>query len=203
MLTFGREGLSELRIKEGKTLEIGGSKDPLDGTWTKSSPAWKKMSLIQRGLGMVFMFLAYSPMIIILVGISGNIWLGLMFLIPLLLTVIGTLALMRWTIKKNYENFRYRITDEELVVESGFLTVNKVLIPLVGIQNVKVIQTWWGKRYGLKNVIVDTAGRSYVPNNPGLSYVGGSLVGLTNADEVADAILSRVKEVKTRNGSRV
>ena len=65
MLGIGREGLSEFRIKEGKVIQIGGSNDPLDGTWTQADPAWKKLMFIRQGLGIFIMLFLFIPLFII------------------------------------------------------------------------------------------------------------------------------------------
>ncbi|MBA3044919.1 MAG: PH domain-containing protein [Candidatus Thermoplasmatota archaeon] len=195
MKTTQVRDLYGLRIEEGKVGNIPHTGDPLDGTWTKADPAQKKLMLIQSAGAVIFMILFMTPLMFIII-FTGDAFFGLLLLSPIIVAMVVTLALSGWSVNRMYERHRFRITDEELIIENGFITTNRVLIPLVRVQQVNVYETWLGKHYGLKNVMVNTAGFSYVPN-AGVMGGNGMLMGLTNADEVAEAILSRVKKIKS------
>ena len=190
------EALRQLRVEEGKVLNIGSSHDPLDGTWTKPSKRFKKQLFIQHVGVFAFILLSLLALSLIMLTVSWTAWVYIIAMMsPILIFTLVFAALTKWVINRIYAKHRFRITDEELVIETGFITTQRVLIPLIGVQQVNVIETFWGKRYGLKNVVVNTAGNVYIPNAATM-WGSGVLMGLRNADEVAEALLSRVKKVK-------
>ena len=194
--------LTGLRIKQGNKWEMPPTTDPLDGNWTRPDPALKKLMFMQETGVLLFMALFMIPMFMAMtLVIYSEMWtLSFILMLPIIIILAIVGALSRWTVNRMYDRHKFRITDEELIIETGFISTNRVLIPLVQIQQVNVSETWMSKRYGLKNLVVNTAGFAYVPN--GGMYGGTVLMGLRNADEVADAILSRVKHVKTKpNGT--
>lgn len=198
MINNNKNNMKILRIKEGHRGKIGQTRDPLDGTWTRPSKKLKKVLMLQQGSLILLMTAIFLPMMLIMLIIDPDMWfiMALGFS-PVFVIMAGMLFIMTWSTKKVCKNHRFRITDEELIVENGLLTVNRSLIPLIGVQQVTVMETYWGKKYGLKNVIVNTAGHTYIANS-NMVWGNGILMGLKNADEVAEAILSRVKQAKAR-----
>lgn len=194
-----KETLKGLRVEEGKRQDIGSSHDPLDGTWTRPSKDFKRQLFIQQAIAMILILVLMLPIGMIVFWIPETAWIVMVaMLAPVIVFVAFYAAMIKWAVNRIYSRHRFRITDEELIVETGLITTNRVLIPLIGVQQVNVIETYWGKRYGLKNVVVNTAGRMYIPN-AGTMWGSGILMGLKNADDVAEALLSRVKEVKARS----
>ena len=198
MIDNNKNNMKILRIKEGHRGQIGQTRNPLDGTWTRPSKLLKKVLMLQQGSLLLLMTAIFLPMMLIMLIIDSEMWIIMALgFTPVFVMMLGMLIMMSWSIKKMCKNHKFRITDEELIVENGLLTVNRALIPLIGVQQVTVMETYWGKKHGLKNVIVNTAGNTYIANS-NVAWGNGILMGLKNADEVAEAILSRVKQAKTR-----
>ena len=197
MISARGEDMVNLRIEEGKKQDIGQSGDPLDGTWTRPDPALGKQIFMQGNVGMMIVAVyGLLLMLLIVLGIGGFVLIS-MLAIMLIIGAI-TIPIAHWTAHLVVKNHRFRITDEELIVENGLITTNRVLIPLVGIQQVHVVETFWSKMFGLKNVIANTAGHTYIPNAGAMAY-NSVLMGLRNADEVSEAILARVKIAKSKS----
>jgi|GEM_PF-2735749 len=198
-----KEALKNLRVEEGRRTDIGSSGDPLDGTWTRPSKAFKKQLFIQQSGALMLIMAMLLPIFLMVFWFPEGVWVAMLaLLVPVFIFVAIYAAFMLWIVNRIYSRHRFRITDEELIVETGLITTNRVLIPLIGVQQVNVIETFWGRHYGLKNVVVNTAGRVYLPNAMPLSG-NGVLMGLKNADEVAEALLSRVKEVKAKSNEGI
>jgi membrane protein YdbS with pleckstrin-like domain len=145
---------------------------------------------------MIFVLIMMLALGMVVFWIPGTGWIVVVAMLAPVITFVAIYAaLAKWIVNRIYAKHRFRITDEELIIETGLITTNRVLIPLIGVQQVNVIETFWGRRYGLKNVVVNTAGRMYIPNSTHI-WGSGVLMGLKNADDVAEALLSRVKDVK-------
>jgi len=190
--------MESLRVEEGRRTKIGHTKNPLDGTWTRPSKKLKKVMLIQQSAGMLPLILFFAPVTTMIILMDSELGLFPILMFSFILATLAFITVaMFWVAGRTCENHRFRITDEELIIEGGLLTVNRTLIPLLGVQQVNVMETFWGKRYGLKNVIVNTAGRTYIAGS-NMAWGNGILMGLRNGDEVAEAILARVKLAKAR-----
>lgn len=190
--------MENLRIEEGKRMKIGQTGNPLDGTWTRPDKTLKKVMLIQQSAVLVLLIIVLTPMMAMMLLVEPDMMaLTIILFGPMFVALAIPAAAMYWSIGKTCGNHRFRITDEELIIEGGLLTINRTLIPLIGVQQVNVIETFWGKRYGLKNVIINTAGNTYIANS-NMVWGSGILLGLKNGDEVAEAILARVKLAKAR-----
>jgi hypothetical protein len=65
------------------------------------------------------------------------------------------LPLVRW------RNWRYELRDEEIDLRRGTLVITRTLIPTVRVQHVDTRRTWLDDQFGLRSVIVHTAGGSH------------------------------------------
>lgn len=190
--------LRGMRIEEGKKREIPQTADPLDGTWTKPDPELRKLIFMQQGGIGLTLALILLPIFLVLIMAADSesvgplaILIGTPYLMLLALAFITT-----WASEKMAENHRFRITDEELVIENGLISINRTLIPLTMVQQVNVVETWMSRQYGMKYVVVNTAG--FVCMTSTGPYGGAALMGFRDPDSIADAILSRVKHAKSK-----
>lgn len=71
--------------------------------------------------------------------------------------VVGGVALplLRW------RNWRYELRDEEIDLRRGAFVVTRTLVPTVRVQHVDTRRTWLDDQFGLRSVIVHTAGGSH------------------------------------------
>jgi membrane protein YdbS with pleckstrin-like domain len=173
--------LKGLRIEEGTHLDIPQTADPLDGTWTRPDPALFNILFINR-IKVLFVFFIYLAVFSIMAIIMQNRVLMFIITSGIMIAMILLILVSYWHSRLSLDNHRFRITDEELIVESGAMTVNTTLVPLSSICEVSIVASYWHRRYGIADVQVH----------------GNELLGLANADEVAEAILSRVKAAKSK-----
>lgn len=65
------------------------------------------------------------------------------------------LSLLRW------RRWRYELRDEEIDLLRGAVVVTRTLIPVVRVQHVDTRRTWLSDQFGLRAVVVHTAGGSH------------------------------------------
>ena len=82
---------------------------------------------------------------------------------------------IRWRI------WAYRVTDDQLFIQRGFLVIRRTLIPLARVQNVDTAQGPIARRFGLSEVSVATA--------------AGTMTIPALADDVAEALRDRIAEL--------
>lgn len=90
---------------------------------------------------------------------------GLLTEVPLWVSLAGVgagiaaLAVLRVGVIPpiRYRLWRYRLGEDQLFLQRGFLVVRRTLIPLVRVQNVDTVQGPIARRFGLWSVVVYTA----------------------------------------------
>jgi membrane protein YdbS with pleckstrin-like domain len=106
-------------------------------------------------------------------------------IIALIVTIWASCLYMLRKAAQVANGHMFRVTDEELVIKHGDGTKVTSMIPLADIVEVGVVETKYSAKYGLKSVYVDTGG-----------FGGQTMMGLRDAESVAEAILSRVKKAQ-------
>ncbi len=110
------------------------------------------------------------PLDIVLLGIvSIVLWGGLM------LSVCGAQSLYSAAFIRS---FRYGVTADSIVIQSGVFTKDTSTIPFSRIQNIKITHGVFDRRYGLFTVKVETAGSSGPVQGGGQHRAEGYLPGL-------------------------
>jgi membrane protein YdbS with pleckstrin-like domain len=114
----------------------------------------------------------------------------------LIITFIAILISSYWA-HLFYNSYQYYITDSEIVVESGVLFHRKTIIPLRRIQNVNVVQGPIMRIYGVKSILIETAGGVvYQQSAAGTNLAEGQLAAPEDADALADEIMRRVRQLR-------
>lgn len=88
-----------------------------------------------------------------------------------------------------YRAFRYQLGDADLIIENGIWIKQQVVLPFVRIQNVETTVGPLMKRYGLKSLVITTAG-------------GSETIGLLNeevAEQLKQEITRMIKQHERRN----
>lgn len=140
--------------------------------------------------------------LVVLVGCLGislvQPWLGL------LLGPIG-LLLAFWNIVPGllavylrYDTTWYVITGSSMRIRRGIWILHETTITFENIQNVSVHQGPLQRWFGIADVVVDTAGggRPAMEDQGGVSH-RGLIEGVTNAHQIRDLLLQRLKLSKT------
>lgn len=131
-------------------------------------------------------------------------WIGpvlyLVHLIPLALEILSlpfTYALV-WL---DYDQRWYIVTDRSLRIREGVLRVREMTLSFANIQQITVRQGPLQRYLGISDLVVTTAGGgSGAVGKPGHSQMEpvhtGILRGVSNAEEVRDLILARMRALK-------
>ena len=94
-----------------------------------------------------------------------------------------------------YENFRYELQKDKLVIDKGVIWKKNIFIPFNRVQNVDIIRGPVARILGLSNVFVHTAGL-----NTTMRYAEGTIQGLSvkEAENLKDKIITRVAKEKNQ-----
>ena len=100
-----------------------------------------------------------------------------------------------------YDTTWYVLSDRSLRIRRGILTIHETTISFENVQNVEVRQGPLQRHFGIADVIVQTAGGGVATEHShGTSTTGAHralLQGLDDAEAVRDAILDRVRQLRS------
>ncbi len=168
-----------------------GSKD-VEG-WQKPLPAMKGVWTVKAALqALMFIWLIGAGFIIV-----DFLW-GSFCVTGTLLgaSLLGVIIARAWA-GAYYDVYRYRITDSEIAVESGVIFFKKTIIPLRRIQNVNIVQGPIMRAYGVKSILIETAGGVvYQQGASGANLAEGQLAAPPDADALADEIMRKVHRIR-------
>ena len=178
-------------MTEEGVLVGDGSKD-VEG-WQKPLAAMKGVWTVKAALQALMFIWLFGWMAIMFDAMSGGFCItGTVILISVLAVIIAR----AWA-GYYYDVYRYRITDSEIAVESGVLFFKKTIIPLRRIQNVNVVQGPIMRAYGVKSILIETAGGVvYQQGASGANLAEGQLVAPPDADALADDIMKKVHNIR-------
>ena len=112
------------------------------------------------------------------------------------ITLVGIMISSYWA-SLFYNSYRYYVTDTEIVVEFGVLFHRKTIIPLRRIQNVNVVQGPIMRIYGVKSILIETAGGVvYQQGASGTNLAEGQLAAPKDADALAEEIMRMVRRMR-------
>lgn len=141
-------------------------------------------------------FLVFPWPLIVLItlaveGTIGFVW-NILFLI--FATAVTFLIPLPWALL-SYQNFRYQITEDTIVIEKGVVWKRHVSIPVQRIQNIDVVRGPIARILGLSDLQIQTAGMS------GVAIVEGRILAIepNEAIKLKDEILSKVTKVKNQD----
>ncbi len=115
------------------------------------------------------------------------------FFIPLVVFFIPPMILISRAISRKwaqriYENYGYELAEDKINIESYFIWKKLVSIPYQKIQNVDIVQGPIARRYGVVDLLIQTAGMS------GSAGAEGRIPAISpeNATKLKDQILAKV-----------
>jgi len=139
-------------------------------------------------------------------GVIAIVWLGLaarhpraalVLLVPALLIAALPDIVAYVALQLRYDTTWYVMSARSLRIRRGIWVLREMTITFENVQNIKVTQGPLMRYFGIKNLVVETAGGA-APSVKAEGAGGASenqavLEGLDNADEIRDLIMSRVR----------
>jgi membrane protein YdbS with pleckstrin-like domain len=138
-------------------------------------------------------------------GVIAIFWLGLaarhpqaamVLLVPALLIAVLPDIVVYVALQLRYDTTWYVMSARSLRIRRGIWVLREMTITFENVQNIKVTQGPLMRYFGIKNLVVETAGAAA----PKAGREGGGapenqavLEGLDNADEIRDLIMTRVR----------
>lgn len=136
--------------------------DPATGA---TPPPSQKLPRVARGLFALQGLVGAAPLVLVaLVAGAALADAGAPTAVGLAVQGVGALgtlaaalalALLRW------RRWRYELRDEEIDLLRGAVVVTRTLIPVARVQHVDTRRTWLSDQFGLRAVVVHTAGGSH------------------------------------------
>lgn len=114
--------------------------------------------------------------------------------ITLFLTVVGGI-LQYFLVRLEYDLRYYIVTDRSLRIRQGIMLIEESTFTFANIQNISIHQNPVERLFGIKNLLIETAGGSPTTNSGrgGSGAHHGVLAGIDNAEAVRDRILALLK----------
>jgi membrane protein YdbS with pleckstrin-like domain len=156
-------------------------------------------------------FLAYLKfqfwiLLLLIDGVIIGAWLVLLVTVPLagvlLAAPVWAVAILPdivvyMALHLRFDTTWYALSDRSMRIRRGIWVINETTITYENIQNVTVNQGPLQRWYGIANVVVQTAGGGGGgPHGGGGTTHLGLIEGISNAPEVRDLIMDRVKASK-------
>ena len=171
----------------------------------RAAPGYWRYRMTGWAIGAAFALLAGSIPLILAVAApirdrDAALTLGLVGL-PVLAFVV-LLCFLSWiTVRLDYENRWYLLTDRSLRVREGVWIVREMTITFANVQNLSVDQGPLQRLFGISNVKVETAGGGGGGHGSHGEQMGRSLHtawlrGVDNAVEVKELIQRRIRGLR-------
>lgn len=121
---------------------------------------WKISSLITSGIGLILTIVYFFFML------QFDLWGWLLGVLVLLLVIYAPLGYLYLpSLRQRY--YSYELNDEEIQIQKGMFTVERVLVPMIRIQHVTIEQGPLMRKYGLAELTISTAATPH--SIPGLT----------------------------------
>jgi membrane protein YdbS with pleckstrin-like domain len=131
---------------------------------------------------------------------ANDLWWVSAIIAPFAITVIVLPDVIAYiAIHLRYDTTWYVMTDRSLRIRRGIWIIHETTITFENVQNIKVQQGPVQRHYGIANLVVETAGAGAAHGKGGQSAISnqGIIEGVSNAQELRDRILLRLKASKT------
>ncbi len=132
--------------------------------------------------------------------IAAGLWFLAIPLAPIALAVIILPDILAYVgIHLRYDTTWYVLTHRSLRLRHGIWLISEMTLTFENVQNVRLAQGPLQRLYGIASVVVETAGGGSMGGKHGGGGIGhhASIDGVTNAEEIRDLILSRVRESRS------
>lgn len=121
---------------------------------------------------------------------------GVVIALPMLVLIVLPDVVAYLAIHLSYDTTWYVITDRSMRLRSGVWTMHEMTLTFENVQNVEIHQGPVERHFGIATLRVETAGGGVTHTQHGPVSAGsnvGMLVGLENAAEVREWVMSRVR----------
>ncbi len=181
-----KEPLTTAATKESTTFKQQKPFYDMKGVWFIKATLWGLLFIWIIGLSLIPIdFFSGQPIVT----------LSCIFLSIILLIIARIWAGLYWG------TYFFQIRDSEIVVEFGVLFHKRTIIPFKRIQNVNVVQGPIMRFYGLKSILIETAGGTiYRPGPSGTGLSEGQIPAPENPEELAEMIIQQVEKYKAAEG---
>ncbi|MBM4111923.1 MAG: hypothetical protein FJ253_00895 [Phycisphaerae bacterium] len=132
--------------------------------------------------------------------IAAGVWYLAIPLVPIALALIIVPDVIAYVgIHLRYDTTWYVLSRRSLRLRHGIWMIGEMTLTFENVQNVRMSQGPLQRMYGIASVIVETAGGGSMGGKHGAHSSGhhASIDGVTNAEEIRDLILSRVRESRS------
>ncbi len=155
-----------------------------------------------RYLKFWFWLLLWPMDVLILVGwIAVTValpWLGVILALPALALAVVPDIVAYVALHLRYDTTWYVMSDRSIRIRRGIWVIQETTITFENVQNVKVSQGPLQRRFGIANLVVETAGAAAAAGK-GHAMVSnqGVIEGVSNAAALRDRILARLRATGT------
>ncbi|KPL04181.1 MAG: hypothetical protein AMJ73_04565 [candidate division Zixibacteria bacterium SM1_73] len=157
----------------------------------KPSPKLKSLYTLTN----LLLFLIYCPLPVVVLQIIKQRPRHLYDLWSVVIAILGivTVILIQLYLLAYIKTLRYRLSEDDLRLESGVFWKKRKVIPLHKITNVNTLQGPLERRFALGHLNVQTAGHG-ASTSP-----EGRLVGLEEFERIRDDVMQKVSLVKSES----
>jgi membrane protein YdbS with pleckstrin-like domain len=160
----------------------------------RPAPSWLAYRYLQTLFGLLNQFIGVGVLGVILVMRLGSA--GVVLAVVLAVVELFVIGLALVTTRVDYDLRHYLVGDRSLRVAQGAWRREEVTLSYANVQNIEVLQGPLERLFGVKSLIVSTAGSDASPQNPASNSHLVTMVGLENADEVRALILGMLHHQK-------
>jgi membrane protein YdbS with pleckstrin-like domain len=119
---------------------------------------------------------------------------SLVLLAPALVIAVVPDIVVYIALHLRYDTTWYVMSSRSLRIRRGIWTLREMTITFENVQNIKITQGPVMRLFGIKNVVVETAGSAGHSAESGRTAENQAVLeGVDNADEIRDLILARVR----------
>lgn len=128
--------------------------------------------------------------------VASGLWFLAIPLAPIAIALIVLPDVVAYVgIHLRYDTTWYVLTQRSLRVRHGIWIIRELTLTFENVQNVRLVQGPVQRHFGIASVLVETAGGGAATGKGEGQAIGhhASIDGITNAEEIRDLILSRVR----------
>lgn len=130
-----------------------------------------------------------------------SFWIGILIAIPVWVIAIVPDVIAFIAIHLRFDSTWYVLSDRSIRIRRGIWVIREITITFENIQNIKVSQGPVQRFFGIKDLIVETAGSGGGGEQAGNKHQFDSnqavLEGIDNADALRDLIMSKIRNTKS------
>ncbi len=131
--------------------------------------------------------------------LAGLWWVAALLFPVALFIIVAPDIVVFIALHLRYDTTWYVMTDRSLRIRRGIWIIHETTITFENVQNLKVNSGPLQRHFGIGDLVVETAGAGGDSHQKGSQGVSnkGIIEGISNAVEIRDRILSRLRQSKT------